>query len=315
MQNNSLLLIISIFISALIVVLIGRETSLAQPGPSYSVAYDVYPYSHLTLDDPTQEQVGLEDFFDAMQIQVTNIYLSYSYPIIRSEGRLIIINELNYHRFDLDYKDWDTNAVPVEDQIPHATGIDYNLIVMKNLNERWTLLTMFTPGIASDLEDDLVSDDFHLQVVVAFIRAHSERLQLGYGLAYSTLFGEPFPLPIIQINWNNGAKLSVESLLPANLDIRYMLSERAMLGFSFLLAGNQYHGAKSKYDANNPQLNYSVGNIVPSLRLVLSEKLNLDISTGMTMFRRLEFYDGTKKVQSYNMKNSAILRMGLTYGG
>jgi len=315
MQNYKPAKIISIIISALIVVIIGREASLAQPGPSYSVAYDIYPYSHLTMNDPTQEQAGLEDFFDAMQIQVTNIYLSYSYPIIRSEGKLIIINELNYHRFDLDYKDWDTDVVPAEEQIANATGIDYNLMVMKNLNERWTLLTMFTPGIASDLEDDLVADDFHLQVVVAFIRAHSEKLQLGYGLAYSTLFGEPFPLPVIQIKWNNGAKLYVESLLPSNLDIRYMMNKRAILGFSFLIKGNQYHGAESKYDANNPQLNYSVGNIVPSLRLVLSEKLNLDISTGITLFRRLEFFDGKDKVQSFNMKSSAIIRLGLSYGG
>ena len=315
MQNNWPLKIISIFITALIIVIVVESTSYAQPGPSYSVAYDVYPYSHLTMNDPTQEQVGLKDFFDTIQIQVSNIYFNYSYPIIRSQGRTIIINELNYHRFDLEYKDWDTDLVPAEEQIANATGIDYNLIIMRGLNEKWTLLTMFTPGIASDLEDDLVADDFHLQVVVAFIRAHSEKLQLGYGLAYSTLFGEPFPLPVIQIKWNNGAKLYVESLLPSNLDIRYMMNKRAMLGFSFLIKGNQYHGAESKYDANNPQLNYSVGNIVPSLRLVLSEKLNLDISTGITLFRRLEFFDGKDKVQSFNMKSSAILRAGLSYGG
>lgn len=95
-----------------------------------------------------------------------------------------------------------------------------------------------------------------------------------------------------------------------------MLNKRAMLGFSFLIKGNQYHGAESKYeDASNPQLRYSVGNIVPSLRLVLSEKVNLDIQTGLTLFRRLEFYDGTEKVQSFNMKSSAILRVGLSFGG
>ena len=315
MQNKSLLLIISIFISALIVVIVGRETSLAQPGPSYSVAYDVYPYSHLTLDDPTQEQAGLEDFFDAMQIQVSNIYLSFSYPSRWSRGRTIMIEEFKYHRFDLDYKDWDTALVSADEQIDHATGFDYSMMIMRGLNDRWTLLTIIEPGIASDLVDDLNRDDFHLQVVVAFIRAYSEKLQIGYGLAYSTLFGQPLPVPVVQINWNSGAKLSIESLLPANLDIRYILNKRIILGFSFLIDGNQYHGAESKYDAKNPQLRYSVGNIVPSLRLVLSEKLNLDISTGMTIFRRLEFYDGTEKVQSYNMKNSAILRMGLTYGG
>ncbi len=307
--------IISILITALIVVIFGGGTSLAQPGPSYSVAYDVYPYSHLSMKDPTPEQLVMEDFFNAMQIQVSNIYLNYSYPIIRSQGRTIIINELSYHRFDLDYKDWDVNIVPEDEQIAHATGIDYNLMVIRNLNERWTLLTMFTPGIASDLEDDLVADDFHLQVVAAFIRTYSERLQLGYGLAYSTLFGQPYPVPVVQIKWNNGAKLYVESLLPANLDIRYMLNEKAILGFSFSIKGNQYHGAESIYGPGNPQLRYSVGNLVPSLRLALSEKINLDLQTGLTVGRRLEFFDGNDKVQSFNMKSSAILRLGLTYGG
>ena len=88
-------------------------------------------------------------------IKVTSLNLTASYPLVFSEGRTVLVNELGYTRVVLDYTGFPEAAANPENM--HA--IEYNATVTHGLSDKWTLMGIATPGIASDFEGDVGSDD------------------------------------------------------------------------------------------------------------------------------------------------------------
>ncbi len=124
--------------------------------------------------------------------------------------------------------------------------VNYTLTLQHDLSQRWTMLTMVTPGLASDFEADLSSDDFTFEVAAILVRRFSEQFSFGFGAAYSTQFGEPIPLPVLAFDWNNGTNLSWNTILPVSSELWYQSSERLQLGLVLGVDGNNYRGDRQK---------------------------------------------------------------------
>ena len=279
----------------------------AQPGPSFSASYEMYPDSKIS--DPDTE--GGDAFLETGEINVTSLNLTASYPLIYSEGRTVLVNELGYTRVVLDYTGFPEAAANPENM--HA--IEYNATVTHGLSDKWTLMGIATPGIASDFEGDVGSDDLTFQTVLVWIRAHSERLQIGYGAAWSNTFGQPYPLPILAVRWNNGSNLRLSSILPANLEVWYAPSERLHLGLLLAVDGNQYHGDPDIYEVDDPLLRYSVGTVGPSVNYYFAPGLAVGATAGITFTRRFEFFDGDDEAADISLENSGFVKLQLQYGG
>jgi hypothetical protein len=281
----------------------------AQPGPSFSAGYEFYPHSSLSSPDTS----GGAGFLDTGTIRVGTLTLNASYPLIFAQGRTVLANALAYRRFDLDYEGFAESATDPE----NVQAISYSATVTHVLSERWTLMGILEPGIASDFETDLGRDDLTLQAVAIFIRTYSERTQLGYGLAWANTFGQPFPMPILAANWNNGARLRISAILPANLEVWYGLAPTVEAGVLVSVDGNQYHGDPDIYQVGNPLMRYSIGTIGPSVSMRLSEGIGLRVDTGVSFLRRFEFFDGDNDEDQYDysLNNAAFARVTLQYGG
>jgi len=298
-----------VYFIGLIFVFIFTQYVSAQPlGPSFSASYDFYPYSN--LKDP-----DIGTFQENSKIRATTIKIKASYPNPISQ-RTFLMHEILYDRFDMDYKNWD--EVQGGPEIPHGHAIKYNLMIMHSFSEKWSMLAFITPGLASDFRSKLSTDDFTIETALVFVYKFSPNFSLGAGLAYSRQFGEPMPLPVIALDWNNGSNLKAKAIIPASLELWYMLSQRFELGLVLSGDGNEYHGDPKRYGGDNPKLKYSVFTLGPSLKYRLNESWSFLIDGGYTFQRRFEFTNDIGKLEveeNYDLKNAAYVRIGFQLGG
>jgi hypothetical protein len=295
----------------LLILMIQTTASFAQSGSPLSISYETYPMSKLSNPD-TEPVNGQRNFTQDLGIKVNTLNISLAYPVVLSKDRTMLINQVTYQRLDLEYENWDL-AQGGKTDVNQAIGISYTAILMHKLSEKWALMGILTPGIASDFEyDHLTKDDFYFSAVAVFIKKYRETLSIGYGIAYVPDFGQPFPIPILAVQWNNGKNKRIECIIPVQFDYTYQHSNNLQLGFHFGMDGNQYHGDKTQYNVLNPQLRYSVGTVGPTLKYRLYKILMLNASAGMTMMRRFEFFDGDDLAGSYDLKSSGFIRFGLS---
>ncbi len=288
--------ILTILFTTLIIVL-GTQSLQAQ---QLSASYDFAPYSKLEDVD--------------YKIRIANINLSLGIPLPISETTFTL-HEFSYNRFDMDYQNWDGFS---DGKIEHATAIKYNMLVMHQMSDKWSFLGFITPGLASDFEADISTDDITFEVVTIFIRKYSETFSVGYGLAYSRQFGKPFPFPLIALEWNNGANLSASAILPAFAELWYKINNKFDVGFILGGDGNQYHGDPDKYGGTNPKVDFSVMNVGPSLKYHANDWLTFNVDAGYTAFRLFKFtnkIDGKNFEQEYELDPNAFLRVGFSIGG
>ena len=81
---------------------------------------------------------------------------------------------------------------------------------------------MINPVLASDFESSLSKDDLILFGILSLIRTVNEEFQYGFGLACTSDFGNPIPLPFIYLDWKPTSRLIVNCILPLNL-LSYIL--------------------------------------------------------------------------------------------
>ena len=291
MSKNAFLILLGLLIAP-------SFPSIAQ----ISLSFDALPYQKFS--DPGSGLERSEIFSNATKIDI-------SYPFVLRPEKTVLQVGLSWEWRQFEYRRF-------PDGDPDINGIhDGQLTLMMThiLSEKWSLLGIAIPGLASDLKGSLTSDDFNFQVVLAAIRKAGPRFSYGFGVVYSTHFGEPVPLPVLMIDVNNGKKLSWLTILPISSALWYAHSNRFLLGILLEVQGNQYQGDPTRYDVDDPELIYSIVTVGPSARFAFQGGIFLQIDSGVVALHRFEFYDGNTEAASYNLKPSAYLRMTLGFGG
>ena len=296
------------FVILILLFILSQGVFPQSPEPSFSASYDFYPYSNIKEPDPGT-------FQEDLQVRVATIKIKASYPNPISQ-KTFLMHEILYDRFDMDYKNWD--EIQGGREIPHGHAVKYNLMIMYTFSDNWSLLAFITPGLASDFAAKLSTDDFTIETALIFIYKFSPKFSLGGGLAYSRQFGEPLPLPVLVLDWNNGSNMKARAILPANLEIWYMWNPRFELGLVLSGDGNEYHGDPGRYGGDNPKMKYSVFTMGPSLKYRLNESWSFLIDGGYTFQRRFEFTNeiGSTEVEEIlDLENAGYVRIGFQLGG
>ena len=281
-------------------------TSLAQQVVGLSVGYNVFPY--VKLADPVS---GAED----MEIQTQVKTVGAAFPLMFQDGKIMVLNQLSYRKVEFQYKKLGA-AADMADNLDRAISINYTAFMLDSLSEKWTMVVVLVPGLASDFKaDKITGDDFTLQAIFGYIRKYSENFQLGAGLAYMRDFGRPIPLPFIYFDWNNGDKLSASGLVPMDMTAVYKLNSKIDLMLAFKVFGDRHHGDPDIFTpTKNPQLEYSEGTLSPSVNIHLKQWLHINIEAGYAAYRNLEFLDGDKTEASYDLEKTAYYRINLVMG-
>ena len=287
-------------ILAVVFTTILAEKASSQMGPSWSVSYDVLPYQ--TIDEPIEMQDG--SFVDDAQVRLTKFQVSFAYPMMFSEGRTIVLNEISYQRIGFNYR-------KTESILERLHGVRYTLTLIHRCSAGWSILAMAKPSLASDFEVDLSSEDISFQTAVIVNRHLSEKFTLGIGAAYSTQFGTGVPMPLVSLEWNNGNRCSASAILPSNLEVWYQAGQNLDLGFLVTGDGDNYHFDPQEYQVERPELRYTMMTVGVAAKIGLSKHIDTNIETGIIGLHRFEFYSGDEEIVSNDLEPSQYLRIGL----
>jgi hypothetical protein len=294
-----------LFVGYLLLIGMSSNTA-AQDIIGISVAYDFFPYRNLA-------NPAAGTFEEDLEIQLNTLSFQASFPLVFAKGKTLVLNHLNYDRIGFDYRNWDHDEAG--DQDPDAAySVKYTIFLIRTYSQRWQLIAAATPGLASDFEGDLSSDDFVFEAMLGFIRRFGKHLSLGAGLAYIRDFGEPLPLPFVAFEWNISPRLSAKGLVPQSLEVSYRVNPKMTLGLSAGVSGDRYHGDPDKYDVDNPQLKYTVGTVGPTAQIHFSKWIHLNLEGGFTLIRNFEFLDGDDLARSLDLKQTGYLRAKFQLG-
>ncbi len=280
-------------------------TGLAQQVVGLSVGYNEFPF--VRLADPVS---GAED----MEIQTQVKTVGAAFPLMFQDGKIMILNQLSYRNVAFQYKNLGSEA-DIAYNLDRAISINYTAFMLDSLSEKWTMVAVLIPGLASDFKaDKLTGDDFTLQAIFGYIRKYSKQFQLGLGLAYMRDFGRPLPMPFIYFDWNNGAKLSASGLVPMDMTAVYKLHPMIDLMLAFRVFGDRHHGDPDIFSVDNPQLEYSEGTLSPSVNIHVKQWLHIGFEAGYAAYRNLRFLDGDEEAGSYDLEKTAYYRVNLVLG-
>ena len=113
-----------------------------------------------------------------------------------------MFNEFSYQQITFNYRK--TTSL-----LDRLHSFSYTLTALHSFSEKWSLLAMGKSSIASDLEVEMAAEDFSFQTAAILNRRFSQRFSMGFGIAYSTQFGNGVPLPLLTLQvWPLGWPLT-----------------------------------------------------------------------------------------------------------
>jgi len=289
------------FILSILFYLILGTNVFGQDVMGISFNYETFP--SVNLADPKTNAKDLK-------IQTDSWSMGAAFPLMFAEGKIMVLNKIQYKRVDFSYKNFLTGT-----KVNQAQSIKFTSFIIDSLSEKWSLIVVMTPGLASDFKGSLTMDDFTLEAVLGFVRKYSKTFQLGFGLAYVRDFGSPIPMPFIYIDWNISSNLKLSGLVPVDLALTYKLNPMVDFGLAMKVRGDRYHGDPDKFKpTKNPQMEYSEGTLSPFIKIHFLDWIHLNIEGGYAVYRNFEFLDGNESAESYDLEKTGYLRAGLVLG-
>lgn len=235
----------------------------------------------------------------------------FAIPKPLKNKKTILINKLGYSNLRVDMKAELTNtSVEV---IKYYHTIFYNLGIIQTLNSKWRLNVNLIPTLASDFEESLNGDDFLFQANALAINTKSRKFQYGFGLAYTTRFGRQIVIPMGILKYNT-PKMALDLVLPNRLSAMFKASETFRYGLVAALNGGLFNN-NSVLDAFNVRVDetgYSRLNVGPSLALKLNNSIQLNLTGGMAVGRRLDFIDIDEETIDSTPENGPFFRIGFS---
>jgi hypothetical protein len=272
-----------------------------------SAEFGLFPYRHIANPD-----VGTMD--EDLEIELKTLTFGASFPMVFAQGKTLLLTKVEYQHLDFNFRNWDRDegGDPAAKDAGHSAK--FSSVFLHGLSQRWRLLAVITPGIASDLNGDFSTDEITLEAVLGLIRQFGEDLSLGFGVAYVRDFGEPLPLPFLMLEWQVSPRVKVRGIVPENLEVRYQQSPKLALGLASKVSGNRYHGDPDTWEAENPQFKHTIATVGPTAQVHFSKWMHLNLEGGYVFYHNFEFMDGDRTDNSFHLKPVGYLRAGFLLG-
>ncbi len=283
-----------------LMIVLGAGLVGAQPVAGVWGRYTYFPYAEI-------EGQGAPA---GTRVQVSSWQTGAAFPLSFSGGATLLLNSVAYEVMGLEYSGPSGSPTPVE----RVQKISYTLFFVQSLSDKWQLVAVATPGLASDFAGELSGDDVTFTGVLGVKHSFSERFSLGGGVAYERSFEEPLPLPFLLVEWAIAPKLALNALLPMNATLLYSPWETLDVGIFGEMGGSHFHGDPDKFGVGNPVMDYSVASAGVEARMHLTKWAQVTLKGGHTFQRRFEFFDGADRASSYDLEQSWYVEGGLQLG-
>ena len=278
--------------------------------------FDVFSLSYTDISEKKLDDQDAGTYGVRPKLAVGTLEARVNVPTLLSQGNTVLIHSLAYNRLKFNWQEagsGDSDPAYGVNGPDALHGIDYQLAIMRRLNDKWSMVLAFRPGLYSDFDERLSSDDFKIEAAIFFDRRYSERAVLGFGLAYSTTF-ESLVLPVLHLKNSSESAFNVDLFLPFEGKLTYKVGAASEIGLAGKVEGNRYHlnqTAGSAVADNADILRYSVGTVGPHATINLSGPCYVVFDAGTTFRRRFEFYRNDTKTSEIDLGNSWFARAGL----
>ncbi len=235
--------------------------------------------------------------------------LFFNYPKKFNEDKTVMINGLAYafSQMDLLYSS----------RLPDPTTADLHLISYKfrlvhNLNEKWLIVPILEPTIASDLREKLSTDDFFLIASLLLVREFSDNFKIGGGVAYTTRFGRPRIIPVIPLQWiKNRHRFNVS--LPVKVQYAFDVTEKFACGVKMSIDGANYNLAGyENLPARVNKFSYTLINTGLQAEYKLGKSLILGAFGGITASGQLQYMNAEKDFAEQQLPPSGFFQISLS---
>jgi hypothetical protein len=192
--------------------------------------------------------------------------------------------------------------------------IGYRFTVLHQLSSSWSAVVSLNPVVSSTFNTALEGDDFLLNGVLHFTKKQSDRFSYGGGIALTSRFGEPIPVPTLQLTFSS-EKDKFRVFLPRHITYdRYF--GRFTVGLQVASSGSRYNVNHARTNFLNEielvdKLAYSRAVLGPSLSYRVGKFLKLEASGGITVARRVEHQGDLLEDQNYDIANGPFFRFGI----
>lgn len=192
-------------------------------------------------------------------------------------------------------------------------SVMYALGLIKVLPKSWILYMEVAPTIASDFKQPVQSDDWLLLMSAMATKRSSINTEFGFGLAYTSMFGNLMIVPLFTLN-HRSANWLFTGVLPSSIAQYYLLNEDNRIGLKLAFYGNLYNisgAAKdSGFDLN--RVSYSSITLGPEAQFKVWGDLYFTTSAGVSFHNKIESQDDNfKKELSINLDNKLFVNFGM----
>ena len=303
----------SLILLALFSFLLAGRPSFAQLRPSLTFGHETWPsvsVSNLEADEATAELLS------DLSVWTDTRFVSASYPLLLQGGRTYLDLQAGFQRIQFRHDAWPETV----DRPSDAYIVDLNILAQRQVSERWSLVGQITPSLKSGLEDELVREDFAIEGAVLASRQVGERSALGVGIAYTSDFGVPLPIPLLQLErqgalWKGGPGWRGRALLPSTLEAWVIPAQRVEVGVQVRTLGNRHHLTGQETSLSSPYSDYFDTVIGPSANVYLTAWMTVGIESGVSVYRQMQVTDGRDEVITFEPDQAGFLRWQVTFGG
>lgn len=284
-----------------LVFLVGNGLA-AQNFQMAGIGYANYAKTNIK-ESSSNESVKFQEFsfFAKLPIKFKN-----QKTLLMNTARYGLVQATNYH-----------SPLFVEDEnTKNLHSVSWSMALIQNLNQKWTVIAVLTPTLASDFEEKLSSDDFLFQGTLLLSRKLNDKWTLGGGAVYTTQLGTPQFLPAVQLRYAN-EKHFISVLLPSVANYLYRIDEKQKWHVGFRLATNGGNFNVNNHDFTEvipnsiDKLIYSRVNLGPVVNYQLTKSLQLEVFGGMSAGRKYKLEAASKVFTNYNAENGGFFNLSL----
>lgn len=254
-------------------------------------------------DSPTNQAVKFQEF---------NAFVKL--PIRFRQRNTVLVNTLQYGLVQATA--YNSPLFSATETTKNLHNVSLSMTLVQKLNKKWSLIAVAIPTLASDFETSLSGHDFLFQGTLFASAKLNDKWSLGGGALYTAQLGDPRFLPVVQLKYQHN-KHFVNVLLPSFVNYLYTLDkqEKWHLGVRLATNGGNFNVNNQDFTQLIPNsihnILYSRINMGAVLNIRLTKTLVFEASGGLSVARKYNFKDASKKLYNYNSENGQFFNVGL----
>ena len=222
---------------------------------------------------------------NAGEIQISEYAAKLNFAIKIKEKKTFLLNRINLNLLEYKYNNEFTN---INNRL---YALSYNIGILQVLKNRWMMVGMINPTLASDLKQSVSTEDFILQSTLLFRKRASRYLEYGLGLSFNTRFGRELLVPLVSFDYKKG-NWSTSNVLPGYISGFYHF-KKSKIGLSADIYGNVYNPSSQNLapELEVDKTSYTRITVGPKYLFNFYKDFYCDVSFGVCMYNRLEAFD------------------------